>query len=249
MITADGEDRAFSPDNPLMSRTDHALRALTAGQVVLGFMSYRGRFMESAVSSLRSRTLFRRQLAEVEDLQGQLDRGEISANRFADRIEGMIGDAVPYRVFVGFEFWGSPVRRCPRGRLGRYLALDTVQQEVARTIFRHLHADIELYRRHTHQWMREVLTARQLRGVESMSDESLRGGARCADWVGIPLLQRMIGRLGLHGVQEAEINVCRALLRREICELHQAARGRFCNILNPAQADTLRAIERSSPSC
>ena len=83
------------------------LNQLTAGDLADAFDQFRNGTVDQ-IAGGQPAGLSDEQRAAIEEMQRQLDAGEISENEFIARVAGALQDTVPNSPFAGFRFLGSP---------------------------------------------------------------------------------------------------------------------------------------------
>jgi hypothetical protein len=216
------------------------LRQLTAGDLADAFDQFRTGTVDG-IGGGQSAGLSDEQRAAIEELQRQLDAGEVSEDEFIARVAGVLQDTAPNSPFAGFRFLGSPFGAAGTNEFADLLGLTQQQREQGLLIYDLLHAEIADVREAAKDQMRAVLSAQQRVILDELSEQLL-------DRAGVPEEQRagarlifdlLVLRLGLTFDQQAQLEAVREGLRATAQELHTAAREEFLGLLNPGQLASL----------
>lgn len=149
--------------NPLLNQ-------ITVGDLVQAFRDF-------TASNGHGPNLSDDQLKQIEELQAQLDAGQITRDEFESKVRDIIGDAAPGMAFGGFGFFGSPFGHHFEGPLSGDLALTDEQQEQAREIFSAAHDDIAALRKEAHDnILNNVLTQEQRDTLAQIQEQFPRFG-------------------------------------------------------------------------
>ena len=240
---------------------DPTLSKMTVGDLVQGFEDYAGQFGGPGCMSALSAD----QLTQLQDLQGQLDRGEITPEEFAQHVQEIIGDIAPGYAFAGMGMMGGPFAGPPGGAIADLLQLTDAQQQQADDIFTRLHTDIAALRQAAQDQIRALLTADQLAtldelraqntplrpGMGMMGGGMMGMGGRLGGGMLPPAgagsdpgpLGRLADVLQLTDEQQAAIAQIHTDLRAAVKARHQQARDEFRAILTADQLAILDGIE------
>lgn len=150
---------------------DTTLNQLTIGDVVQAFEQYASQVSAGTTAGTAPTPLTQDQQTQLEDLQGQLDRGEITPNEFAQQVHDLIGDVAPGMAFAGMGMMGGPFREGPGMRLAAQLQLTEEQQQQAQDIFTRLHTDIETLRQNAQDAIKALLTTDQLATLDELMSQ------------------------------------------------------------------------------
>ncbi len=160
---------------------DPTLNQLTVSDLVQGFEAYANQVVTdgaaagaadgNAAMPPETPPLTADQQAQLEDLQGQLDRGEITQEQFAQQVQTLIGDASPGYAFAGTDMLGGPFLGDPVMGLADVLQLTDEQRQQADDIFTRLHTDIDTLRQNAQDQIKTVLTADQLAKLDELQSQ------------------------------------------------------------------------------
>ncbi len=215
--------------------TSDPLNQLTSGATVAGFQDFAG----------VPRSLSDEQLAQIEDLQAQVDAGSISPDEFSRQVHAIIGDASPMRAFAGFGFFGSPFATRFQVQVAILLNLSDEQIEQAREIFISLHEDIAALRADARERIRALLTDEQLALLDELRANRGRGARhhRFGHHGGGRILARLTEALSLTEQQQTDIQLILDELAQAIRDRHAQAREEFRAILTEDQLAFLADLE------
>lgn len=224
------------------------LNQLTAGDLSEAFGDFRNGLFDSAASS-RTIGITDEQRAAIEELQRQLDAGEITQSEFVVGVTDVLQDTVPNSPFAGFRFLGSPFSAEGVNDFAEMLGLTEDQQQQALLIYRALHGDIGDVRAMVQDEIRALLSTQQrvildqiaadLFDQVGISDEQ-RAGAQL-------VLDVLVLRLDLSLDQQEQLAIVREDLRVAVEQLHAGAREQFLALLSDAQLPILDLIEGFLP--
>jgi Spy/CpxP family protein refolding chaperone len=249
---------------------DPNLSQLTVSDVVQGFAAYASQLAASSgaaglggmmLPSAPAVQLTADQQAQLEDLQGQLDRGEITQEQFAEQVHALIGDVAPGYAFAGMGMMGGPFRGDPVMELADQLQLTDEQRQQAEGIFAALHTDIETLRQSAQDQIKAQLTADQLARLEELQSQAppappggpgrrhmgpppgnLGDDAQPPE-PGLDIWTRLADELQLTDDQQTAVEQIRTDLRDAVEARHQQARDDFRAILTADQLTLLDQIE------
>lgn len=259
---------------------DPTLNQLTVSDLVQGFEAYTNQVVTSgAASGLADANtamppepspLTADQQAQLEDLQGQLDRGEITQEQFAQQVQALIGDAAPGYAFAGTDMLGGAFPGDPVMGLADVLQLTDTQRQQAADIFTRLHTDIDTLRQNAQDQIKTVLTADQLAKLDELQAQPPPGpppGGPGGRHMGPPpgdqgavapppdqdpnavpdpavdTWTRLADELQLTDDQQAAIEKIRTDLQDAVQARHQQARDEFRAILTADQLTLLDQAE------
>jgi Spy/CpxP family protein refolding chaperone len=244
---------------------DATLSQLTVGDLVQGFQDYASQFATGATAGAPPASLTAEQQAQLEDLQGQLDRGEITPEEFAQQVHDLIGDLAPGYAFAGREMMGGPFPAGPEMYLADELQLTDEQRQQAEDIFTQLHTDIDTLRQDAQDQIEALLTADQLATLDELQSQDRppppggpRGGhgggpmgppPENADQAGLDLgpLGRFADDLQLTDEQQTAIAQIHTDFQAAVEARHQKASDEFRAILTDDQLTRLDELESESP--
>lgn len=232
----------------LDSTLGDALNVLTSGDLASAFDAF------VSNSGATGRGLSDDQIAGIEDLQAQLDAGEIDAEAFSSAVGRLVGDRAPGMAFAGFDYGGGPFGMHGPGRLGNLLELSDEQKAEAMATFTTLHETIHGLRMQAIEDIRAELTDEQLATLASLrpgapmaGDNAMGDGMRFRG----PrphgpgsFASRFAELLNLSDEQAAAIDAVRATLREAVRAEHESAREAFRAILTEAQLAVLDDFEQ-----
>ncbi len=256
---------------------DPNLGQLTVGDLVQGFAAYASQLAPSSgtegmggmmMPSAPAVQLTADQQAQLEDLQGQLDRGEITQDQFAEQVHALIGDIAPGQAFAGMGMMGGPFQEPPGTNLADQLQLTDAQRQQAQDIFQRLHDDITTLRQNAEDQIKALLTADQLAKLAELHTQLPRGGPgfghmgpppmaaghnpppldpnqdpNAAPVPGLGAFTALADELQLTSDQQAAIEQIHTDLQAAVKARHQLARDEFRAILTADQLATLDEIE------
>ncbi|MCB9854982.1 MAG: hypothetical protein H6818_04785 [Phycisphaerales bacterium] len=246
MIAAGALTQGCGTGLTLDSTLADALNVLTSGDLASAFDA----FVNSAGST--NSGLTDDQIAGIEDLQAQLDAGQIDAEAFSSAVGVLVGDRAPGMAFGGFEYGGGPFGMHGIGRLGNLLDLTDEQKADAEVIFTTLHETIHNLRTQAMEDIRAELTEEQLATLDSLRpghpmDDAEGAGARFRG----PrphgpgsLASHFAELLNLTDEQSAAIDGIRSALRDAVRAEHETAREAFRALLTEEQLAALDAFEQ-----
>ncbi len=225
-----------------------ALNQLTAGDLAEAFADFRNGLSDDAERG-QFADLSDEQRSAIEQLQLQLDAGQISEQEFIDAVAELLQDTAPNTAFAGFRFLGSPFSAEGVNDFAELLGLTEEQQQQALLIYRALHGDIGDVRAAAREQIRALLSAQQQAILEQVAGELFdQAGILDEQREGAQLVFDVLAlRLGLTVDQQAQIETIRAELRAAVEQLHAGARDQFFALLGDSQLDVLDLIERFLP--
>jgi hypothetical protein len=220
------------------------LNQLTAGDLADAFDQFRNATVDG-IADGQPAGLSDGQRVAIEELQRQLDTGEVSEGELIAHVAGVLQDTVPNSPFAGFRFLGSPFSAAGTNDFADLLGLTEQQRDQGLLIYDLLHADIADVRAAAKDQMRAVLNAQQRVVIDGLSAQLLdRAGVPEQHRAGARLIfDLLVLRLGLTFDQQAQLEAVREGLRATVQELHVAAREEFLGLLNPGQLASLPFLE------
>lgn len=233
------------------------LNQITVGDVVQGFQDFVTQ-MQAAHEARASLTT--EQIAQVEDLQAQLDAGQITAEDFEAKVQGVLGDAAPALAFGGFRFFGGPFGHRMGNDFAARLNLTDEQKTQAREIFQTAHTDIRALRQAAHDQMIALLTPEQQATLDQIRAQGFlsfaifglqpAGSGTNNTAAQRPhrgphgrFFERLSAALSLTDEQKAQIETIRTDLRTQVQARHAQAREAFLASLTDEQKATLEQLE------
>jgi len=242
-----------------------ALNQLTVSDLITGFQQYANQFGQVAAAGQQT-SLTSEQQQQIEDLQGQLDSGQITQQEFATQVNGLIGSTDPNVASGGFCVCAGPFGQPSELPAADPLSLTDAQKQQAQDIFQRLHDDIQTLRQDAHTQILAVLTPDQQAQLDQLFPQP--AGASGASGPSGPLMppphrfgmrgremgmrgggpesfsQYLTGQLQLTDAQQTQIEQIRTNLRAAVQARHQQARDEFRAILTPEQLAILDQMEQ-----
>jgi Spy/CpxP family protein refolding chaperone len=239
---------------------DPTLNQLTVGDLVQGFLAYVNGLGADGQQGATVSSLTSDQITQLEELQRQLDSGEITQQEFAQQVHDLVGDVAPGRAFAGMGMMGGPFPEPPGEQLADQLQLTDDQRQQAEDIFTRLHTDLDALRQSAEDQIKALLTADQLTQLDELLAQSQRlpapppggphggrmgppppnGGEPVS---GLGPLDRFADALQLTDEQKAAIEQIHTDLQADVKARHQQARDEFRAILTADQLAILDQIE------
>jgi Spy/CpxP family protein refolding chaperone len=240
--------------------TGDPVNQLTAGATVDGFQDFAAAPGTAQDASGTAR-LSDEQIAQISDLQAQVDAGTLDQQSFARQVQGIIGDAAPNRALAGFDFFGGPFGGRLDGDLAARLQLTDEQRSQLLDILISLHDDIAALRTGARDQILALLTVEQRATLEQLLTrpgrrvgpnlEAQQGGRGAGHsqghHEGAGPFQRLIAALDLTADQQAQIQTILTDLRTAVMARHAQARDEFRALLTPDQLALVDAME-ANPS-
>lgn len=231
----------------LDSTIGDVLNVLTSGDLASAFDA----FLTAAGSG--NGGLSEDQIAAIEDLQAQLDAGELDATSFSQAVDGVLGDRGAGMAFGGFGMGGGPFGMHRPRPLANLLDLTEDQQAKAEEIFTDLHMTIGDLRMQAIVDIRALLTEDQLAILDSLRAGSDVANSNTDESSARPhgfhhggpgsFGSHLTEILDLTDQQQADVDAIRSQLRDDVQAAHEAAREAFRAILTEDQLATLDALE------
>ena len=150
--------------------TDAALSQVTLGDLVQTLEASAGAVVSEPAGAAPT-PLTEEQQAQLDELQGQLDRGEITQEEFNQQANDLLGDMGSADAFAGGGMMGGPPPGDPMMRLAEELQLTDEQRQQADDIFARLHTDIEALHETEREQTEAVLTAEQLATLNELASQ------------------------------------------------------------------------------
>ena len=242
------------------------LNQITVGDLAQAFQDFANQTMQFRQSQQTLANLTDEQVQKLQDLQNQLDSGQITPDQFEAGVRDVIGDDAAAMAFVGRRFFGSPFGHHFQGPVSDPLNLTDEQKAQAKAIFEAAHNDIVALREKAHQDILAVLTPEQQAKLEQLRNQGppvgppmgmphgrgpqgrgphgpmdMRGGR---DGGPGDFFARLADELGLTQDQKDQIWAIRDQLRKDVEARHAQARADFIAILTDEQKATLDTIEQ-----
>lgn len=230
-----------------------ALNQMTVNDLVAGFQQFVDQVGQGQrMGPMASLTADQQQ--QIQDLQAQLDAGQITQQQFADKVHSIIGDALPADAFVGFGFMGGPFAQGPQSQMADPLNLTDAQEQQAKDIFTRLHDDVKKLRQDAHDKIIAVLTPDQQTTLNGLVPDQPAGFGMHGRGMGMRaggvhrLTQDLATALQLTDAQKTQIDQIRTDLRTAVQARHQQARDEFRAILTADQQAILDKLEQGAPA-
>ena len=221
-----------------------ALSPLTAGDLADAFDQFRNGISDGADRS-QTPGLSNDQRVAVEELQRQLDAGEITQEEFVASVANVLQDTAANSPFAGFRFLGSPFSAEGANDFAELLGLTEEQRQQGLLLYRLLHGDIAEVRNSAKEQIRTLLSTQQQLLLDQLSAQLFsRVGLSDEQRAGAQLVfELLVERLGLTLDQQMQVEAVRDDMRLVVQQLHGAARGEFLALLGGEQLALLSSLE------
>jgi Spy/CpxP family protein refolding chaperone len=249
-----------------------ALNQITVSDLIAGFQQFAGGMGMAQLPSLTAD-----QVQQIQDLQAQVDQGQITQADFATQVNSIIGATLPAGMMANLDVCGGPFGLQMGTGTAALLNLTDAQRQQELDITQRLHDDIQKLRQDAHDKILAVLTPEQQalltqisQGRSSptsqpiglgMNGQGLGMGMGMGTGMGMGagtgvmngtmqgmLFQDIATQLQLTDDQKAQIQQIRADLRTAVQARHQQARDEFLAILTPEQQAILNQQQQPPPS-
>lgn len=221
------------------------LGRLMAGDVAEAFDQFRDAAADPGADPNETIQLTDEQRSEIEELQGQLDSGDITPNEFAEQVWQILGDTQPNLPLAGANSYGSPMGILAGDLIAGVLQLDDEQRQQAEMIVSLLRGDMRSLRQTAREQILDALSDEQ-RAALPFVDVLLGTNISNQDpklQIAMLVFDAMVEQLELTEEQQVQIEIVRMVLRDGVKGLHESAREQFLMMLVGEQPSILAALE------
>ncbi len=221
------------------------LGRLIAGDVAEAFGQFRDAAADPDAEPNETIQLTDEQRSEIEELQGQLDSGDITSNEFAEEVWQILGDTQPNMALAGANSYGSPMGVLAGDLIAGVLQLDDEQRQQAEMIVSLLRGDMRNLRQTARDQILDALSDEQ-RAALPFVDVLLGTNISNEDpklQIAMLVIDALVEQLELTEEQQVQIEIVRTILRGGVKGLHESAREQFLMMLDGEQPSILAALE------
>ena len=232
------------PGGETAERQDNLARLIT-GDVAEAFDQFRTTVADPEAEPSDSIQLTDEQRSDIEELQGQLDSGEVTAIEFAEEVWRILGDTQPNMALAGANSYGSPIGIPVGDLIADVLQLDDAQRQQAEAIVSFLRSDMRSLRQIARDQILDALNDEQ-RAALPFVDVLLGTNISNEDpklQIAMLVFDAMVDQLEVAEEQQLQIEIVRMVLRDGVKGLHESARQQFLMMLDGEQPSILAALE------